>query len=33
MLEQGRNEEAAESLREHLGATLKNMQKIAKILR
>jgi DNA-binding GntR family transcriptional regulator len=33
LLEAGRNEEAAEALREHLGATLKNMQKIAKILK
>ncbi|MCG2592293.1 GntR family transcriptional regulator [Ramlibacter sp. XY19] len=33
LLEQGRNEEAAASLREHLAATLKNMQKIAKILK
>jgi DNA-binding GntR family transcriptional regulator len=33
LLEQHRNEEAADALREHLGATLRNMQKIAKILK
>ena len=33
LLEQERNEEAAAMLREHLGATLRNMQKIAKILK
>jgi DNA-binding GntR family transcriptional regulator len=33
LLEQGRNEEAAEALRAHLSATLRNMQKIAKILK
>ena len=33
LLEQGRNEEAADALRAHLGATLKNLQKIAKILK
>ena len=33
LLEQGRNQEAAEQLREHLAATLRNMQKIAKILK
>jgi DNA-binding GntR family transcriptional regulator len=33
LLEQGRNEEAAQALREHLAATLRNMQKIAKILK
>ena len=33
LLEQGRNEEAAGALREHLSATLRNMQKIAKILK
>jgi DNA-binding GntR family transcriptional regulator len=33
LLEDGRNEEAAEALREHLAATLRNMQKISKILR
>jgi DNA-binding GntR family transcriptional regulator len=33
LLEAGRNEEAADALREHLAATLRNMQKIAKILK
>jgi DNA-binding GntR family transcriptional regulator len=33
LLEQHRNEEAADALREHLAATLRNMQKIAKILK
>jgi DNA-binding GntR family transcriptional regulator len=33
LLEAGRNEEAAQALREHLSATLRNMQKIAKILK
>jgi DNA-binding GntR family transcriptional regulator len=33
LLEAGRNEEAAQALREHLSATLKNMQKIVKILK
>ena len=33
LLEQGRNEEAAEALREHLTATLRNMEKIRKILK
>jgi DNA-binding GntR family transcriptional regulator len=33
LLEQGRNEQAAGALREHLAATLRNMQKIAKILK
>jgi DNA-binding GntR family transcriptional regulator len=32
LLEQGRNEEAALALHEHLSATLRNMEKIAKIL-
>ena len=32
LLEAGRNEEAAQALREHLSATQRNMQKIAKIL-
>lgn len=33
LLEQERNEEAAQALREHLGATLRNMAKIAPILK
>jgi DNA-binding GntR family transcriptional regulator len=33
LLEQHRNEEAAQALREHLASTLRNMEKIAKILR
>jgi DNA-binding GntR family transcriptional regulator len=33
LLEQGRNEEASEHLREHLAATVRNLQKIKKILR
>jgi DNA-binding GntR family transcriptional regulator len=33
LLEEGRNEEAAEALREHLEATLHNMRKISKILK
>ena len=33
LLEAGRNEEAAQMLREHLSATLRNMQKITKILK
>lgn len=33
LLEAGRNEEAAEALREHLAATVRNMQKIVKILK
>lgn len=33
LLEQGRNEEAAEMLREHLSDTLKNLKKISKILK
>jgi DNA-binding GntR family transcriptional regulator len=33
LLEQGRNEEAAERLREHLAATVRNMRKISKILK
>ncbi|MDB5957574.1 GntR family transcriptional regulator [Ramlibacter sp.] len=33
LLAQDRNEEAAQALREHLAATLRNMEKIAKILR
>lgn len=33
LLERGRNEEAAQALREHLAATVRNMEKIAGILR
>lgn len=33
LLERGRNEEAAKALREHLAATLRNMEKIAKVLK
>jgi len=33
LLERGRNEQAAKALREHLAATLRNMEKIAKILK
>jgi DNA-binding GntR family transcriptional regulator len=33
LLEQGRNEEAAQALRAHLSATLRNMQKISGILK
>jgi DNA-binding GntR family transcriptional regulator len=33
LLERGRNEAAAEALRAHLAATLRNMQKIAKLLK
>jgi DNA-binding GntR family transcriptional regulator len=33
LLERKRNEAAADMLREHLGATLRNMQKIAKVLK